>query len=114
MGDAVLELADLEQVRRRARRRDQDPEPRDAVLEADPIGDDDLQKAADPSDRVQAWQVVGDGDRAFLLPPQPAQPSCLGRLGGTFRVMAEAVRTVMQWRHPAWLAVRLGVGTTPR
>jgi len=106
----VLELADLEEVHRGDRRRDEDPQPRDAVVEADPVGDDDVEEPADAFHGLEPGEVVGDRDRALLAPPHAAQPAGLGRLGGSFGVVAEAVGPVAQRRHLAGLAVRLRVG----
>ena len=48
--EALLELADLQEVHGGHGGRDEDAEPRDAVVEADPVGDHDVEQAADAAD----------------------------------------------------------------
>jgi len=90
-GEALLELADLEEVRGRRGGRDEHAQAGDAILETNPVGDDDVEQATNARDCVEARQVVGDRDRAFLAPTETAQAAGLGRLLGPLGVVAEAV-----------------------
>jgi hypothetical protein len=107
-GQAVFELADLEQSGCGTRGRQDDSQPSDPVLEANAVGYDDIEEPPDPGDGVEPGQVVGNRDRAFFAPAQPTHPPGLGRLGGSIWVMGKAIRAFMEGRHLAGLAVWLG------
>ena len=103
-----LELADLQEVRRRDGGRDQDAQASDPVFEADAVGDDDVEEPPDAGYRVEPRQVEGDRDRALLAPAEATQTAGLGGVLGPLGVVAEAEGAVAQGRHLARMAIGPG------
>ena len=104
--EALLEVARLQEVRGRDPDGDEGTRPADGVLLAEQVGPHDLEDAPHALHGVQAREVVGDCEGAFLAPPQAAHAACLGGLRGPLGVMGEAVGTLMLRAGAACLAVR--------
>jgi hypothetical protein len=88
-GEALLEVARLEEVRGRDSDGDEGARPADRVLLTQEVGPHDLEDAPDAFRRVEPGQVIGDRDGALLAPAQASRSartsgSCASTTTGVF------------------------------
>src|ERR1700687_3380637 len=102
--EALLQAADLQQLRgglcevgKRAR-------PGHRVLQAEGVQDGDLDEPADLLARAQPVELVGAGDRPLALATEAAKLTCFGHLVGVIRRMPEAKLPVSQRSGTTWCA----------
>jgi hypothetical protein len=78
-GEHRLVLAGFYELGRRHGGADQDPGPADRVLKTEGIGDGDVEHPADASERVEALEVIGDGDGLLAPAAQTTEAAGLDR-----------------------------------
>ena len=86
--EAGIVLAGVEQLRRRGGRGNEDPGASDTRVEAERVGDDDLEETPDAGDVVETLQVVGDAERALPAAADAAGARSASAVGGHGTLLA--------------------------